>query len=396
MKTTHKMRTLVLASAAILVAAAIILVSGITPFKLHFAAPAKNGAGAASGTGDRARYASLKASDFDEVVVKKATDQRVIEASGNLSPARSADLAFSISGTVASVAAREGAYVKTGEVLARLDDTDQRYKVADVENRLQKAEISGNIKDAGLIALELDLRKADLAKAALRAPYAGVVSDVAISVGDATGASVAAVRIIDRSYLIAMLEIDEIDLPVVRTGQKALFEVDALPGKEYEGKVSSIPPEGRVTSQGLAVFDVEARIDNPPPELLPAYSFSAKVIASTAREILTLPKAAVTETPRGTMVIVKESDGSIGPRQIEANKLADGSWEIVSGLAEGDTVLVQKAAARSSGNSGLPFMMMGPGGPPPGGRDRQDQGQNSGGTQRSSGPSGSTNRGGNP
>ncbi len=396
MKPSPKLvRTAVIVAAALAFAAvaAVVIVPrlrGGATAKSSGSASASNQAGPATDRPNQgaaqanARYADLKASDFDEVKVTKTTDQTVIEASGNLEPARATDLSFPIAGTVASVGVAAGARVATGQALARLDDAELRYQLANVENQLRKAEISGNRKDAELLALELGLKRTQLSKATLLAPYAGVVSAVNVSVGDSVGASTAALRVIDRSSLVAVLEIDEIDLPAVKVGQKTFFSIDALGDKEYEGRVSSIPPEGRVTSQGLAVFDVEARIENPPAELLPAYSFSARIIASAAREILSVPKAAVTSTPRGQMVFTKAADGTIKPKTIEATQLADGSWEIVSGLAEGDVVLVRKSTGNSNNRNGANFMLMGPGGPPPGE------------TGRPQGASGSTNRGGNP
>lgn len=241
---------------------------------------------------------SAAADGYAKVRVAELVDQTVIEASGNIEAARASDLSFNGSGRIESVLATEGLVVAKGRVLAMLDDTSEAYDLANATYKLEQARLTGNARSAELAALDVELKQADLDRKRLVAPFAGVVTSVDVEVGEYVSGGAAVISLIDRTSLKAVLQIDEIDLPKVRVGQTVEFEFDALPNLSYRGSVSRIPPVGRVTSQGLAVFDVEATIANPPDELLPGYSFSATILASEARSILTVPSAAVFPAPR--------------------------------------------------------------------------------------------------
>ncbi|MBN1243736.1 MAG: efflux RND transporter periplasmic adaptor subunit [Spirochaetales bacterium] len=235
---------------------------------------------------------------YTKTRVAAFVDQTVIEASGNIEAARASDLSFNGSGRIESVLAREGLMAEKGRVLATLDDASEAYDLANAEYKLEQARLTGNARTAELAVLEVELKRAKYELTKLSAPFSGIVTDVAVEPGEYASNGTVIMSLIDRSSLLAVLQIDEIDLPKIRVGQVVEFEFDALPNVTYAGSVSRIPPVGRVTSQGLAVFDVEATIGNPPDELLPGYSFSASILASEARAILTVPAAAVFPAPR--------------------------------------------------------------------------------------------------
>jgi multidrug efflux pump subunit AcrA (membrane-fusion protein) len=310
-----------------------------------------------------AEPAGVDPGSMNEILVARKMDRRIVESTGNLAAVRSSDLAFAVSGRVASIVAGEGTRLAKGAVIARLEDVQQRYQLAVAQANLESARIAGTRRDAELYALEVGFRAADLDKTVLRMPFDGVVASIAVSVGDTVGAATLVARVIDRSSLVGTLEIDEIDLPTVRIGQKVRFEVDALPGRSFDAVVSFIPPEGSISSEGIVVFKVEATIESPPEELLPGYSFTAIVTVGEPREYLWLPKGALKATAEGFIAMVRDGDGSKAVK-VEAIALDDGSFEVVSGLAEGAAVLAAKAErTQRQGGFGIPGI-----GPMPGGR----------------------------
>ncbi len=392
------------AIAALILAACLAGAASVAYLATRPAAPAAGSAGSAdaaaaadSASADAAtgalgargsRAAAAAQAGLQLAVASIVKEEPVIETTGNLEPARAVDLTFSVAGTVKSVAAASGDRVAAGQVLATLDDREARYKVADAEKRLLQARVSGYERDAELIALERELRLGDLEATSLKAPFAGVVSTVSVEVGASVAAAAKAVRLLDRSSLMAVLDIDEIDLPLVKPGQEVSFAFDALPGKTYMGRITLIPQEGTVTNQGLAVFGVEATISSPPAELKPGYSFVAKVQAAEPRRLVVVPTAALAEKNGVTTVLVAKGGGQRPEsRVVTAVKRSDGTAEIVQGLAEGERVVVasQGSSGRSQTGAGaLGFMVPGLGGPPPGGQPGAQQGgQQQGGGQSS-------------
>ncbi|HEU5013002.1 MAG TPA: efflux RND transporter periplasmic adaptor subunit [Roseiflexaceae bacterium] len=94
---------------------------------------------------------------------------------------------------------------------------------------------------------QVELAKINRERAVLTAPFDGVIAAVNIDPGDpsSTGTA-AAIRIVDVSKLRAEVQISDTDIAKVQLGQEAKVRVDALPNKEYSGKVSYIAPAANV------------------------------------------------------------------------------------------------------------------------------------------------------
>jgi HlyD family secretion protein len=147
-------------------------------------------------------------------------------------------------------------------------------------------------------------------------------------------------RVIDVSSLIAEVEVDELDVPRIQVGQQATFYFDALPGIEVEGRIFSLPYEGRITTEGIAVLDAELIIDDPTPEIIPGYSFNAQIMVSDEETALVLDENALIERNGETMVLVPSRDGGEPlPMPVKTTPFDDGRVKVLSGLSEGDTVL---------------------------------------------------------
>jgi hypothetical protein len=181
------------------------------------------------------------------------------------------------------------------------------------------------------------------------------------------------------------VEIDELDVPSVKVGQQVVFHIDALPDLQVAGRVSLLPLEGRVTSEGIAVLDAEVQIDRPPKSLLPGYSFSAQIIAGQDERLLVLDEKALRKADGRAYVVLLPAAPGVAPerREVKTAAYETGKVRVLEGLAEGDRVLDAaggeqgKAAARQSANPLSIFGFRAPGGrqgtrgpgggPPPGG-----------------------------
>jgi HlyD family secretion protein len=99
-------------------------------------------------------------------------------------------------------------------------------------------------------------------QAELKAPFAGVVADVAIDVGDpSSSAGTAAIRLIDASALSAEVDISDVDIAGVKVGQKATLLVQSLPNTAFSGKVAYIAPAATVTGN-VRSYKVRITIDD--------------------------------------------------------------------------------------------------------------------------------------
>ncbi len=272
--------------------------------------------------------------------VESVSQIEVIEVSGNIEPVRTEDLKFFTSGRIVSLFIEEGEYAAKGTLVAQLDDIKEVYDLESLEYNIEQEKLSGNRRKLKLLEIEREMKLGALEDRKLYSSISGIVSLIDVSRGEYVQAGELVARIIDISSMKAEVEIDEIDVPLIASGQKVRFFFDALPDLEITGRVSSLPLEGRVTNQGIAVLDVELMIDSPPREILPSYSFSAEIVVSEEKTVLVLNEKAIIERNDRTFVLLPpEDEGKPTPKPVKTEKFGDGRVKIVSGLSEGDTVL---------------------------------------------------------
>jgi len=258
------------------------------------------------------------------VDVEVLTKRDGIEISGNIEPSASADLAFPIAGYIDRILVSIGDKVSPGETVAVLEDSQQRFNLAEVDVEIDTELVSGTQRNLELLDLKRKMKATELEDTRLKSTISGVVTDVYADPGDfvtaqqAGSAADTVIRVIDRSSMKALVEVDELDAPYLSQGQRVAFQFDAYPDLAVTGEVSMIPLEARVTSQGIAVLDTEVIINDPPPEILPFFTFSGEIFLDADEDILLIPVEAVME--RGerkmvfTVVSAEEADEARGEK----------------------------------------------------------------------------------
>ncbi len=198
----------------------------------------------------------------------------------------------------------------------------------------------------------LDHARAQLAYATITAPISGVIASVATQEGETVAAGLNAptfVTIIDLDRLQVDAFVDEVDIGKVRTGQKAVFTVDAFPASEFTGKVTAIYPKA-VIQENVVNYDVVIEIARPYDGLLrPEMTASVTIFLENREQVLAVPTKAVRRERGRNVVYVATDDGAPQPREIKVG-WRDGAWvEVAQGLNEGETVLME-APASPTGN----------------------------------------------
>ncbi|MCK4541096.1 MAG: HlyD family efflux transporter periplasmic adaptor subunit [Spirochaetales bacterium] len=273
--------------------------------------------------------------------VEQVAFSQTIEVSGNIEPIETEDLKFPVSGQIVELTAEEGLRVSKGDLIARLDDISEVYALRKSEYALEEERISGSRKNITLYELEVEMRQGEVNKRKLTASFAGTISSVNAKTGDWISQGSPIARIIDTSSLVGSVEIDEMDVPYLAVGQEVRFIFDAFPELEVIGRVSELPIESRVTNQGIAVLDVEVRIDNPPAEILPGFTFIAEIEVGDTGDILILDKRGILEMNGRTLVMIPptEEGGVPQPKPVQVSEYENGKYRILSGLSAGDLVM---------------------------------------------------------
>lgn len=166
-------------------------------------------------------------------------------------------------------------------------------------------------------------------------PYSGIVTQKAVNQGAFVPKGMKLYEISDYSRLWLIVKVYEKDLPFVKSAQHADIFFD-MSTKPYKAKIDFIYP--KIDAQSKSV-NVRLVIEN---ETLEIYenAFAKARFGTAKKEYLALPKSAVMSKGAKTTVFVKgEFEGEYEPRDIEAKRLNNDTFEIISGLKEGDVVV---------------------------------------------------------
>jgi len=183
-----------------------------------------------------------------------------------------------------------------------------------------------------------------LDEATITAPFDGLVAGVYVEEEDIILAATPIVHLIDLTSMELNAEVDEIDIPDVKLGQRAIIEVDALPDETLEGVVTligSLP----IVEAGLVLYEVKIGFDVPQDlELKVGMSVTVDIIIHQRSNVLLVPDRAVTKDSQGNPVVHVMVNEQIREQSVVVG-ISDGyQTEIVSGLEEGDVVVVETKA----------------------------------------------------
>ncbi len=194
--------------------------------------------------------------------------------------------------------------------------------------------------------------KESLADTTLRAPVAGTVAAVDATVGASAQAGTTMVTIIpDASYQI-VADFSEADAMKVAVGQEATVTFDALTDATATGTVTAVdilPTTGAsVTTYGATIT-----LDEVPAGLRDGMSASIVVTVDEATDVLWAPTAAIT-TAGGQSTVTVRKDGVESTVVVTTGLSGDTGTEILSGVTEGDALVVTTTDSSSS-MSGFPM-----------------------------------------
>ncbi len=152
--------------------------------------------------------------------------------------------------------------------------------------------------------------------------------------------------------------VGEADVSKLKLGQVANVTIDALAGQKMTGKVSSLDPVATI-SQGVPVYGIDIAIDIPAPSLKAGMSGTAAVILASKQNVLLVPNTAI-RTLSGQRGVQVLKGGEPVDTPVTFGLANDQFTEAVSGLAEGDVIVIPQARA---GASAQPNRGFGGGGP---------------------------------
>lgn len=191
---------------------------------------------------------------------------------------------------------------------------------------------------------ELDLQdiQAEINKRSIRSPIDGIVTDIAAKRGENISPSVVAVSVISTTHFQVSANLPEVDVAKVKVGLEADVNLDAY-GSEvnFPMIVSSISPAESIV-EGVAVYELVLQFVKADDRIKSGLTADITVKSERRNDVLAVPQRAVITRNGSKLVQIKDAQTEAIVEKPVTTGLrgSDGNVEIISGLNEGDEVLV--------------------------------------------------------
>lgn len=216
----------------------------------------------------------------------------------------------------------------------QLDEQQARYDVAEAALRSSRETVR-NIRAAiSARNAALSLAEKKLTDAKITAPMAGFVKDRQASQGQFLRLNSPVVTIVQNSPLKLRVDVPESAAPMIHAGRPVHFQVDALPNRVFEGKISRLAPS---VDQQSRTLKVEALVNNSEGAL--KAGFFARVTIQTDRhdKALIVPAESLIHFAGLEKVFVIDN-GKVVERLVRSGTRVGNDVEIIEGLKEGEVV----------------------------------------------------------
>lgn len=348
----------------------------------------------------------------------------VVTASGKIEPETKVDVLSDVQGRITEIAVREGDLVRKGDFLLQIDpviyqaavsraeaflasarsdlvrakaNQDQAKRSLDralelqrtnasliTQESVEQAQTGYDVSVANTVASQASVDQAraglqeaqdNLRKTRIVAPISGRVTRLAVEEGEVAVIGTFSrdvgllMTVADLSVILAKVQVDETD--VVRLAQSDSVEVsiDAFPGQTFIGKVTKISNSARLTSTSTASgsndravdFDVEITLSNPPKDIRPDLSCTARIVTDIRKGAMSVPIIALTvrqhqKVPNEMAPEQSDTTGGAGKKQdvegvflvnngvanfrpVKVGIAGDEYFELIEGVKVGDTIV---------------------------------------------------------
>ena len=352
-----------------------------------------------------------------------------VTASGKIQPKKKVDISADITGRITRIAVREGDYVQKGQFLLQIDPTIyqanlqraqaamssaeaaavqaranrdqsqrslQRTKELKDQNpnlispeQLEQVQTAFDIAESNLTASQhlveqaragLQEARDQLAKTHLVAPMAGRVTRLAVEEGEVAVPGTFSretgllLTISDLSVIQVKVQVDETDVVRLHLSDSVEVTIDAFPDTTFVGHVTKISDSAILTAASAATgqndravdYEVEITLANPPSEVRPDLSATARIVTDTRKNALAIPIIALTvrentpvsteQRPAAAKDTSRRAGGDGGKkkeaegvfivhngvasfRPVKVGIAGEEHFEVVEGVHEGDTIV---------------------------------------------------------
>ena len=237
-------------------------------------------------------------------------------------------------GTVTAINVPEGGAVNKDDIVLQISGEDLTEAIQSAAETLRSAELNmDNLQEA-------------MNNYTVTSPISGTIIEKNAKAGDALTAGADLCTIYDLSYLVMVINVDELQVSDISVGQSVQVTADAVPDKTYTGTVTRVSMKGS-SNGGTTTYPVTVRIDET-EGLRPGMNANAEIVIAEAKNALAVPNAAIV---RGGYVLVTKDSPSAANADpdmtapegyvyvpVKIGVSDDDYTQIISGVTGNDTV----------------------------------------------------------
>lgn len=317
-----------------------------------------------------------------EFTVQRGTFHIIVSANGTIIPIDRVEIKSKASGLVEELPVEQGDFVRSGDLIARLDQKDERAAVSQAqadydialaelknaesefarrkklygenlisEEERDQIELSLAIAKGKLVQATTSLERAQerLSESVVRAPIDGIILQKYVEKGQIIASGISNVSggtpivdIADMSSVYVQAGVDEIDIGKITVGQNAAVSADAYPVLKFKGKIVRIAPEAKI-EENVTLFNVIIEVENKEGKLKSGMNTSIEITIVEKENVLLIPTVVLQSPEQNTgkkreyTVMLKQNNEYV-PRKIELGLENFKDAEVLSGVKEGDIV----------------------------------------------------------
>ncbi len=192
-----------------------------------------------------------------------------------------------------------------------------------------------------------------LEKTILKTPIAGTVTAVHVDIGQWVNIAQPAFTVTQLRPLHTTVNVDELDVAQVKVGQPAMIAVDAIPDRTFAGVITYLA-DTPTTQGGVVTYEARVELQEDDPALRPGMSVSVDIITAKAENVLIIPNRVMrVDRETGAFYVEKLVNNTPVRTRVEVGLRNDQFSEIISGLEEGDTIVIRKTSGQERLRKGL-------------------------------------------
>ncbi|RHJ86757.1 efflux RND transporter periplasmic adaptor subunit [Parabacteroides sp. AM08-6] len=277
--------------------------------------------------------------------------------SGTVEEASNTSLSFPVMGTVKKLHVRLGDHVRKGTLIATVDSASMQSSYSAAKSSLEQAEDAyrrmkelhdkGSLAEVKWVEIQSKVQQArsmeeiarkNLEDCKLYAPYSGVIAEKVAEVGQNVVPGMPVVKLVTAEQLNVKIAVPETEIAGIALRQRATIKVPALGGKLFVGDVTE---KGIVANPLSRSYDVKICVKNTGEDLMPGMVAEVTLTQEDNAASHILPANVVQLDERNRSFVWVKENGKATKRIITCGEFTAQGITVISGLEEGDEVIVE-------------------------------------------------------